>query len=514
MGIHFGIQSLYSKSKQIIQERVYVADTKNTEDSPKPNHPKLFISYSWSSDAHVEWVVKLASELVDSGVEVILDKWDLSEGQDAITFMEKMVTDPEIKKVIMICDKTYAEKTDAKSGGVGTEAQIISPKIYAETDQNKFVAILKERDEGGEPYLPTYYQSRVYIDLSDPANYSQNFEQLLRWIYDKPLYIKPEVGEPPAYLDDNANPIRLRTTPLYRRAINSITDGKDTADGAIEEYLTSLAGELEKFRIDHDGDQMPKYVRENIEAFIPYRNEAIQVFNAISLYRDTDTCRQSIQRFFEAILPYQEKPEGVVSHRRWDFDNFRFIVHELFLYLISFFISREKFPSAEYFLASPYYLPGRTDHGNDAMVTYVEFRHHMSSLSGEDEQHQKVPGFHRASLLRERCNDSILPFKALMQSDFVLFLRQHLLNIDTFSYWWPETLVFTDHFPRPFEVFSRSSSNKYFSTVQQLIGANSKDHIEQVLEEFESGERQLPKWGYNKLQVRQLLNFDRLCSIE
>src|SRR5215813_11139601 len=95
-----------------------------------PN-PKAFISYSWSSQEHERWVLDLATQLRESGVDVIFDKWDLKEGHDAIKFMEKMVTDPEIKKVIMVLDRTYAEKADGRKGGVGTETQIISPEIYA-----------------------------------------------------------------------------------------------------------------------------------------------------------------------------------------------------------------------------------------------------------------------------------------------------------------------------------------------------------------------------------------------
>jgi SEFIR domain len=74
-----------------------------------------------------------------------IDKWDLKEGHDAIKFMEKMVTDPEIKKVIVVLDRTYAEKADGREGGVGTETQIISPKIYAKADQNKFVGVASEQ---------------------------------------------------------------------------------------------------------------------------------------------------------------------------------------------------------------------------------------------------------------------------------------------------------------------------------------------------------------------------------
>src|SRR5450631_3686414 len=48
-----------------------------------------------------------------------------SEGHDSIAFMEKMVTDPTVEKVIIVSDRVYAEKADGRRGGVGTEAQII-----------------------------------------------------------------------------------------------------------------------------------------------------------------------------------------------------------------------------------------------------------------------------------------------------------------------------------------------------------------------------------------------------
>src|SRR6266446_10277284 len=96
--------------------------------------PKTFISYSWTSPAHERWVMDLATELVEKGVQIILDKWHLREGQDAVQFMESMVVDPDVKKVIIISDKHYAEKADKRRGGVGTESQIMSGEIYKKTD--------------------------------------------------------------------------------------------------------------------------------------------------------------------------------------------------------------------------------------------------------------------------------------------------------------------------------------------------------------------------------------------
>jgi len=66
---------------------------------------------------------------------VVLDKWDLKEGQDADKFMEQMVSDPEINKVLLIFDEAYATKANKRKGGVGTEAQIISRKVYEQQDE-------------------------------------------------------------------------------------------------------------------------------------------------------------------------------------------------------------------------------------------------------------------------------------------------------------------------------------------------------------------------------------------
>ena len=41
------------------------------------NSPKVFISYSWSSPEPEQWVLDIATELAENGVDVILDKWDL-----------------------------------------------------------------------------------------------------------------------------------------------------------------------------------------------------------------------------------------------------------------------------------------------------------------------------------------------------------------------------------------------------------------------------------------------------
>ena len=125
--------------------------------------PKVFVSYSWSSDDHVAWVIRLAERLTADGVRVTIDRWDLREGQDKFAFMEQMVTDPEVDRVLVICDAEYAAKADSKTGGVGTESQIISPKVYGEVSQEKFLPLVVENNADGKPCVPTFLEGRIHF---------------------------------------------------------------------------------------------------------------------------------------------------------------------------------------------------------------------------------------------------------------------------------------------------------------------------------------------------------------
>lgn len=163
--------------------------------------PQVFISYSWTSETFQQQVKELAERLVHDGVQVKLDLWDLKEGYDKYAFMEQCVTNPEIDKVLIICDRGYAAKADKRQGGVGDETAIISAEVYGNAEQEKFVPVIMERDENGEPYMPAYLKSRMYKDLTG-ENYSEGYKSLLRSIYGKPAERRPELGSRPAWLDE------------------------------------------------------------------------------------------------------------------------------------------------------------------------------------------------------------------------------------------------------------------------------------------------------------------------
>jgi hypothetical protein len=473
---------------------------------------KAFISYSWSSPEHEQWVVSLANELGDSGVHVLLDKFDLREGHDSIAFMERMVNDPEVKKVLLICDKAYADKTNARTGGVGTEAQIISPKIYAESDQNKFVAVLKERDDDGKPYLPTYYSSRIYIDLSSQENYAHEFERLVRWINDKPLYQRKPIGQRPAYLDEEPE-VSLGTAPLFRRAIDAIKTSKPSAGGALTEYFRTFAANLERLRIVKDpSKEWDEQFLENLRPTIALRNELIQVFEAIAVYDTDGDYGSKIHRFFESLIPYFYRPVNVNSYMETDFDNFKFLGYELFIYAMAAFIGHERFDLCARLLNERYYNERNEETGREKMVDFSVFSGNIETLNIRNTRLNTRYFSPVGMLMKERLTGTGLTEFKLAQAEFVAYLRSEMSSVGSDMWrvsWWPNMLVFTSGSHGAFEIFARAQSKAYFDRVKSMFGVKQPDDFEPVLE-FHRNTQRAPRYDYRTVSISLLMGADKL----
>jgi hypothetical protein len=202
--------------------------------------PKVFISYSWVCS---ERVIELAERLVNDGVDVVLDVWELMEGQDKYIFMERCVTDETITKVLMICDRSYAEKANSRKGGVGDETMVISPEVYAKATETKYVPIIFERDEDGKEYVPTYLKSRLYFDLSSDEVYESGYEKILRNLFNKPERSKPSLGKMPEWLNEgNISLIHLRASikQLHACEGKNIAKLKCVTKKFFDDYIDTL----------------------------------------------------------------------------------------------------------------------------------------------------------------------------------------------------------------------------------------------------------------------------------
>ncbi|MEX2495758.1 MAG: hypothetical protein WD448_06700 [Woeseia sp.] len=417
----------------------------------------------------------------------------------------------------LICDRFYAEKADGRLKGVGAEAQIISPEIYASTDQNKFVAVIAEKDEAGNPYQPTFYKSRIHIDLSDADTYGRNFEQLLRWAYDKPLHVKPDLGKAPAFLEEAPGP-SLHTSVVAQRAVSAIRNQKDYADGAVIEYFDRFTENLEEFRIAPDSQTgYDDEIVENIDQFLPYRNEAIEIVLTLSRYAGKKNLGPTLHSFVERLLPYFYRPTNDVGWQEFHASNYEFIIHELFLYFIAALLKYGHFDAAAHLFDHRYYVANRDR--NDQMVSYREIRQYIEAFEHRKNRLKLNRLSLRADTLIDRCQGVGINQAQLLQSDFVVFIRAALdAGDDHYRHWWPETLLYTFRQRGPFELFARAERAEAFRKLQPLLGLaglsidDAKKRIADYFDLIRQGQVQLPRWEVNGFNPAELMNFAKLAT--
>jgi hypothetical protein len=462
--------------------------------------PRAFISYSWTTPEHVEWVIELAEELVENGVEVVFDQWDLNEGGDMYAFMEQMVTDPEIDKVVIICDEEYARKADEREGGVGTETQIVSRDLYDEVDpddpQTKFVAVVTEKNDEGRAYLPTYMRNRLYIDMSTPDLRMDHFEQLIRWLYDRPLHQRPERGKPPEYLTQDDGP-DMGTSSRSQRAKKMLREGDTAAAGAVRDYFETFAENLERFEIEpENGRPFHEQVVESIETFLPVRNEAVDLFITLAKYCDHDELYAALHDYFERLLPYTIGKHPRNTHDT-SADNLAFIVYELFLYAVAALFKYERFAGAAFLVGRGYYL-GDVSHGMEEGVRpFTWFRPYPRSLE-KDRSRERRRISVTADLIEARATRQDLTHDDVMQADLIMYLRyeadQRFRGIQHIRTWHPYSLLYAGRRDRPFELFARAvQDGSYFRRLGSVLGRSNKDELTALINAIK-GDNALPRF--------------------
>ncbi|MDK2971590.1 MAG: hypothetical protein PWP23_1345 [Candidatus Sumerlaeota bacterium] len=403
------------------------------------------------------------------GVDVRLDKWDLKEGDDKYVFMEGLVNDPQIDKVLCFCDKGYAKKADDRKGGVGTEAQILTPELYKKTKGSRIVPIACEIDEDGEPCLPTFFEPRIYIDFSNEERFEDEYEKLLRLLFDRPLHRKPNIGRPPEYLFEE-EPRRSITANRLMAFKNDLETGKKSAKGKARAFLRSYAEALKQIRTlkPEEGKEPDEVVIDAINGFEPVRQDYLAYVQHVIDFEDDPSLLLMIRKEWEEVLRRRkDEPEGIFEPN-WERGAIQFVMRDALTTLIAMLIDDSKFDWADTFLTHRYDLRYYTD---ETPCYYSELETYIRVL--EDWRNKRL-NLNRASLVADLQKDWAerggIDFEKIMQADLILTLRA-LFLLD--GRWFPRTLAYTGRTYRPMPLFALAEDEGHFSALKALLHVES-----------------------------------------
>lgn len=457
--------------------------------------PKVFISYSWSSIAHQQLVQSWAEQLVVDGIDVVLDIYDLKEGHDKFAFMERMVTDATVTHVMIVCDKTYSEKADARKAGVGTESQIISKKVYEKVEQSKFIPIVCEFKEDGNPYLPTYLKSRIWIDFSTPDSVNKNWERLIRVIYGKPLHEKPKLGKPPVYITSDIATPTSHTLAKFNSLKQAVLQEKKNLPLYRNDFLDTCIEYAEELRVRErpDVSSLGEKVLEDAKRLTLVRNHIIDWVLLESKITPSDEFSESLISFLERLRELKSRPPGITAWNDAWFEAHAIFVYETFLYIIASLIKNQSFHTLHEILISHYLIPSSERYSDRAFDTFYTFYARSDTLQAVLAPEGQKLYSPAAEFMKRSADRDDLPFKSIIEADLLVLLMA-LITPD--SRWFPQTLYYASYGSSEFPLFLRATQHKWFLKLAIVTGIENADKL-----------REMVKEGYERLGVQRWYNF-------
>jgi hypothetical protein len=484
----------------------------------KIDTPLVFISYSWKPISNKLKTIALAERLESEGVHVIIDEWNLSEGQDKFQFMEQMVNNNEVKKVLLICNQEYAEKANKKSGGVGIESLIISDEIYSNADQTKFIPIIFERNNEGKEFVPTFIKTRIYIDLSNDEIFEFEYEKLMRNIFEKPATKRPPRGLPPSYIIKEDS-IFIRTTHKVRAVKNALINENKNAEVFINDYYATFIAALEDFEISkEDLENKPDFddiVISKIDEMKILRDDFISFLETILTY-STQFNIDRFLTFIENLLEFTMKKDSSKYPSRtigsYMSDHYKFFYNELFLYIAAVMIEKEKFKELGKILNSGYVNFNQIQQKSE-YNSFIIFNQHVDSLNKLRNKRLELRRIDlSADLIHKRADIPLYPFDKICEYDVLLYFISLMIkengNYNSWKIWFPHTTVYNIY---NLPLLERLISKRHFEKMKHLFNVSSIEELKLKVEAIiESKSDVVQRWDYVFPFINKAFDFEKI----
>ena len=438
------------------------------------SNPKVFISYAWSSKEYQAKVLSLATDLINDGIQVEIDKWSLKEGNDTFAFMEQSVTDPSITNVLILLDPQYEKKSNDRSGGVGTETQIISPEIYNKVKQEKFLPIIFERGINGEIPKPIYLKGLLHFDLSKTENYDEEYQRLVKRLYGIEIMKKPELGNKPAWLESESA-ISTKTRSSFDVLKGNIPNGEKKR--RFENFMSNIQEKIFNFKEN-----------ENIQQ--------LEYEEYLNLYKETQNIRDEFLLLMQYIFYVEDSEKIVAATLESTCEKLingsglvneiqKTLLHEIFIYVIAFYYKNKKYDALSYTINKTYFVNNGYNRNPQSFDVFYENNDNLDkAVCKRDNKtyYSGVAKFWTDNININTCNKNEFVFADILLHNASVFIE----NYEDGWFWFPITYVYNGHENTLFRNFAiKLQSKEHLEEASAILGYSSVDRFRKKFLEVE-----------------------------
>lgn len=432
--------------------------------------PKVFISYAWGTKEYQDKVLSFATELVRDGIDVLLDKWSMKEGNDTYHFMEQSVNDPTVTNVLLLLDPVYKRKANERRGGVGTETQIISTEIYNNTTQEKVIPVVFEREDDGSIPKPTYLKTLLHFDLSIEEHYDEEYQRLVRTLYGIETYKKPELGKKPAWLESELT-VSTKTRSSYSVFRKNVSD--KIKKEKFEIFLSEIRDRILDFRKNEpcESFSLEKYL-ESYSQTVSIREDFLQLITNVSYIEGGE---KLIASKLEEIGESLQLGSGYINSIQKTF------LHELFIYVIAIYYKNKNYSALSYTLNKTYFVDDSYECTPNSFKAFYHYDQNLDNAVCKRDNKNYYSGtanYWIENISREVCSKNEFIFADILCYNVSVFQEE----CNNKWNWFPLTYIYGDYDNRQTRIFSNKlKSMEHLTEITYVFGYNN---IEEFRKKF------------------------------
>jgi len=367
-------------------------------------------------------------------------------------------------------------------------------------------------DNEGKPFLPVFLKSRIFVNFANLSSFEEEYEKLIRLIYDRPEKSRPSLGSPPSYLTENTVNV-YKSGFLVSSIKNQLDRNPSSLDRISSEFFTLFEDELWEFvlpDIRDVGDKKLDLIENRLHDFQLLKKSFVD-FTFIVTSTEYNFNFDYLISFFEKVNRYQKpRDENASQWYTADFEVLKIIFQELFVYCIAICIKNSNFKLAGELLNGTYVFessPRRIDNPDRSFCGIILI---PEIFNGHYNRSNIAPmgNYYLANLYK-------LSKDEFVTADVICYISCFLFQPNKSYYkWYPHSNA---HYGSVrshvvFRFFEKLESRSFYERIKPIFNDISLDEMKKKLYEYKGTAGTRISYGiFNEIfHVHEFLNLEKI----